>query len=171
MRATSSTAAIAHTIVAAVRRPGNCSGSDAAATATIPVPMIDANQFGVRFDTIRPGRSSSRNSRRSRAPCSEAAGAWAKWSGHVLSVRCAPWFGNGELVGRAQWSFVALRRLTDRTLDLDTLEVLVRVADTGSLTRAADVGGDAAGGVGRACVPRSRRSVSRWRAGRHQGPR
>ncbi len=26
-----------------------------------PVPMIDANQFGVRFDTIRPGRSNSRN--------------------------------------------------------------------------------------------------------------
>ena len=52
---------------------------------------------------------------------------------------CAPWFWNGELVGRAQWSFVALRRLTDRTLDLDTLEVLVRVAETGSLTRAAEV--------------------------------
>ncbi|QCR43719.1 LysR family transcriptional regulator [Curtobacterium sp. SGAir0471] len=33
---------------------------------------------------------------------------------------------------------MALRRLTDRTLDLDTLEVLVRVAETGSLTRAAD---------------------------------
>ena len=78
VRATSRTAAIAQTTVAAVRRPGNCSGNDAAATATIPVPMIDANQFGVRFDTIRPGRSSSRNSRRSRTPCSEAAGAWAR---------------------------------------------------------------------------------------------
>ncbi len=55
------------------------------------------------------------------------------------SCACAPWFGNGELVGRAQWLLVALRRLTDRTLDLDTLEVLVRVAETGSLTRAADV--------------------------------
>ncbi len=52
---------------------------------------------------------------------------------------CAPWFWNGELVGRAQWLLVALRRLTDRTLDLDTLEVLVRVAETVSLTRAADV--------------------------------
>jgi len=52
---------------------------------------------------------------------------------------CFPWFGNGELVGGAQCSLVALRRLTDRTLDLDTLEVLVRVAETGSLTRAAEV--------------------------------
>ncbi|KTR23153.1 MULTISPECIES: LysR family transcriptional regulator [Curtobacterium] len=34
---------------------------------------------------------------------------------------------------------MALRRLTDRILDLDTLEVLVRVAETGSLTRAAEV--------------------------------
>jgi DNA-binding transcriptional LysR family regulator len=31
-----------------------------------------------------------------------------------------------------------MRRLTDRTLDLDTLEVLARVAETGSLTRAAE---------------------------------
>ncbi len=78
VRATRRAAAIAHTIVAAVRTPGNCSGSDAAATATIPVPMIDANQFGVRFDTIRPGRSNSRNNRRSRTPCSDVAGAWAR---------------------------------------------------------------------------------------------
>ena len=55
------------------------------------------------------------------------------------SCACAPWFGNGGLVGRAQWLLVALRRLTDRILDLDTLEVLVRVAETGSLTRAAEV--------------------------------
>ncbi|MGN6409543.1 MAG: helix-turn-helix domain-containing protein, partial [Curtobacterium sp.] len=31
------------------------------------------------------------------------------------------------------------RRLSDRTLDLDTLDVLACVAETGSLTRAADV--------------------------------
>lgn len=35
--------------------------------------------------------------------------------------------------------FVAKRRLTDRILDLDTLEVLDRVASEGSLSRAADV--------------------------------
>ncbi len=34
--------------------------------------------------------------------------------------------------------FVKTRRLTDRTLDLDTLEVLAGIAETGSLTRAAE---------------------------------
>lgn len=33
---------------------------------------------------------------------------------------------------------MATRRLTDRTLDLDTLDVLERIAETGSLSRAAD---------------------------------
>ncbi|MFX5684454.1 LysR family transcriptional regulator, partial [Acinetobacter baumannii] len=33
---------------------------------------------------------------------------------------------------------MATRRLTDRHLDLDTLEVLERVAHTGSLSRAAE---------------------------------
>jgi hypothetical protein len=47
--ATSIVAASAHTTVAAARRPGNCPGSDAAATATIPVPMTAAYQFGVKF--------------------------------------------------------------------------------------------------------------------------
>ena len=34
--------------VAAVRNPRNCSGRVAAALATMPVPMIEANQFRVR---------------------------------------------------------------------------------------------------------------------------
>ena len=56
-----STLASAQTMVAAGRSPGNCNGRVAAALATMPVPMIDANQFGVRFDTICPRCSSWRN--------------------------------------------------------------------------------------------------------------
>lgn len=61
---------------------------------------------------------------------------------------------------------MAKRRLTDRTLDLDTLEVLERIAETGSLSRAADDLGVtqqavsarvrvAEGAVGQALVSRS----------------
>jgi hypothetical protein len=49
VRASSSTNAAAQTTIPAVFSPGNCSGRLAAATATMPVPMIDAYQFGVRF--------------------------------------------------------------------------------------------------------------------------
>ena len=56
----------------------------------------------------------------------------------MISLRICggPW--NGGLVGGAQWLVVATRRLTDRTLDLDTLEVLERIAEAGSLSRAAE---------------------------------
>lgn len=41
------------------------------------------------------------------------------------------------VLGGAQCLLVTPKRLTDRTLDLDTLEVLERVAETGSISRAA----------------------------------
>ena len=43
-----------------------------------------------------------------------------------------------DRVGVAQWMIVAPRRLTDRVFDLDTLEVLERIAETGSISGAAD---------------------------------
>ena len=55
-------AASAQMTVANGRKPGNCTGSDAAATATMPVPMTDAYQFGVMFDRICRGCCRSWNS-------------------------------------------------------------------------------------------------------------
>ena len=46
VRPTSSIAASAQTTVANARSPANCSGSDAAATATIPVPMTTRTSSG-----------------------------------------------------------------------------------------------------------------------------
>ncbi len=52
-------AASAHTASANACSPGTWNGSVAAAIATIPVPMIAANQFGPRSRKTSPGRSRS----------------------------------------------------------------------------------------------------------------
>ena len=59
VRASRAAAASAHTTVANVRSPGTRKGRSAPAMATMPVPMIDAYQFGPRSRTKSPGRSSS----------------------------------------------------------------------------------------------------------------
>lgn len=51
------------TMSAAVCRPGTLTGSSAAAFATIPVPITEANQFGPRLANGSLGCSSSRNRR------------------------------------------------------------------------------------------------------------
>src|SRR5690349_5271902 len=48
-------AASAHTAVANTRSPGTCSGRTAAALATMPVPMTEANQFGPMSRNTSPG--------------------------------------------------------------------------------------------------------------------
>lgn len=55
----------------------------------------------------------------------------------MASMRLAGDLRNGDLLGGVQFVIVATRRLTDRVLDLDTLEVLERIAEVGSLSRAA----------------------------------
>ena len=57
--ATSQAAASTQTTSANTCRPGTRKGSVAAATATIPVPMTDANQFGPMSRKTSPGRSRS----------------------------------------------------------------------------------------------------------------
>ncbi len=52
---------------------------------------------------------------------------------------CAPWFWNGELVGRAQWLLVALRRLTDRLWTSTPSRSSSLVAENRFVDRAADV--------------------------------
>ena len=47
-RTASNTAVATHTTSANPSNPGTRTGNEAAAVATIPVPMIDANQFGPR---------------------------------------------------------------------------------------------------------------------------
>ncbi|GAB3126966.1 hypothetical protein GCM10027289_03800 [Tsukamurella serpentis] len=56
-------AARIHTAAAVVRRPGICIGRLTAAFATMPVPMTQANQFGVRLETASCGVRRSRSSR------------------------------------------------------------------------------------------------------------
>jgi len=59
IRAISMADASAHTTVANTRSPGSRSGKVAAAMATMPVPMTEANQFGPMSRKTSPGRSSS----------------------------------------------------------------------------------------------------------------
>ena len=59
MSPVSMAAASAHTAVANTRSPGTCSGRTAAALATMPVPMTEANQFGPMSRNTSPGRSRS----------------------------------------------------------------------------------------------------------------
>ena len=61
-------AAKAQTVVAAVRKPGNWAGRVAAAFATMPVPMMEANQFGPRFANRSDGWHRSRKNPRRHDP-------------------------------------------------------------------------------------------------------
>src|ERR1700694_4201477 len=54
-RTTNSTAASTHTTRANTCNPGTRTGKVAAAVATIPVPMTDANQLGPRLPSTWPG--------------------------------------------------------------------------------------------------------------------
>ncbi|QPE06163.1 hypothetical protein IT882_12205 [Microbacterium schleiferi] len=87
MSTTNRSAAITHTISANSRSPGTCTGNVAAAVATMPVPMTDANQFGVMFETIIRGDSSSRKKRRG-APVGAAEVAEAVSGGMVRVFPC-----------------------------------------------------------------------------------
>ena len=59
VRASRAAAASAHTTVANMCSPGTRNGRSAPATATMPVPMMDAYQFGPSSPKKSPGRSRS----------------------------------------------------------------------------------------------------------------
>src|SRR5580693_1009038 len=81
-------AASSHTPTASARKPGTWTGRRAAAFATIPVPMTEANQFGPRWRKASLGRSSAPSSLRGRR--GTKAGAAATVAGTGLMMGCEP---------------------------------------------------------------------------------